>query len=93
MSWALLLGLGRLCWALHTRHTSPACILASPQAPHLPSPVLRARLTPCRLERICLERWGRMEEQMRLCYSGIELRPPLSELRRMFRAAKGAGGQ
>jgi hypothetical protein len=44
-----------------------------------------------RLERICLERWQRMEEQLRQCYSGIELRPPLVELRRMFLAAAVTG--
>lgn len=32
-----------------------------------------------------------MEEQLRQCYSGIELRPPLVELRRMFLAAAVTG--
>ncbi|KAI3433569.1 hypothetical protein D9Q98_003380 [Chlorella vulgaris] len=44
-----------------------------------------------KLERICLERWQRMEEQLRQCYSGIDLRPPLVELRRMFLAAAVTG--
>jgi hypothetical protein len=32
-----------------------------------------------------------MEEQLRQCYSGIELKPPPAELRRWFQAAKAAG--
>ena len=31
-----------------------------------------------------------MDDQLRQCYKGVELRPPLEELRRMFAAAKRA---
>ncbi|PRW58682.1 exocyst complex component SEC3A [Chlorella sorokiniana] len=45
-----------------------------------------------KLEGICLERWGRMEGQLAACYQGMQLRPPPSELRRWFRAARQAAG-
>ena len=57
-----------------------------PLAPLPPPP------PPCRLEGICLQRWGRMQEQVRLCYPGIALQPPVEELRRMFQAAAKAHG-
>lgn len=43
-----------------------------------------------RLEAICLERWGRMEQQLAACYPGLQLRPPPAELRRWFGAARSA---
>lgn len=78
--------LSLLCAPRRLLGAAPSC----GQRPHLPLPHRHAAHPP-RLERVCLERWGRMEEQLRQCYSGIELKPPPAELRRWFQAAKAAG--
>ena len=59
-----------------------------------PCPIAGHRLGPAllrRLEGICLQRWGRMQEQLRLCYPNIQLQPPLAELKQIFKAAAKAG--
>ena len=44
------------------------------------------------MEGICLQRWARMQEQLRACYPGITLHPPLAQLKQIFQAAARAGG-
>ena len=69
------------CQSLLPRNRHPCIHWFPPTSPFL---------SRCRLESICLQRWGRMDDQLRQCYKGVELRPPLEELRRMFAAAKRA---